>query len=116
MRFQWSLAIVLFSVVLSAVADAQVLTGSISGTVQDESGGVLPGAIARASSPSLIGGPMVVKADDRGVFRLAALAPGEYTLEIELANFSGYSENSIQVNVQSSIERSVTLKIAGIAE
>jgi hypothetical protein len=46
---------------------------------------------------------------------MPALAPGEYTLEIELANFAAYRETGIQVDVQSSLDRSVTLKIAGIA-
>jgi len=107
----------LFWVVLvGAAADAQVLTGSISGTVRDDSGGVLPGAVVRAGSPSLIGGSVTVTTDERGVFRVPTLAPGEYTLDIALASFSGYRETGIQVDVQSRIERSITLKIAGIEE
>jgi hypothetical protein len=48
MRFRSAFGIGLlaltFSAVLSASASAQVDTGTLSGTVKDESGGVLPGA------------------------------------------------------------------------
>src|SRR5437588_12721380 len=64
---RWFIVIALFwVVVVGGIADAQVLTGSISGTVRDDSGGVLPGATVRASSLSLIGGPVVVMTDERG--------------------------------------------------
>jgi carboxypeptidase family protein/TonB-dependent receptor-like protein len=108
--------ILLWVVLVCRPAAAQVLTGSLSGTVRDESGGVLSGAAVRASSPAAITGSVVVTTDERGVFRLPALAPGAYSLEIQLAGFAGYREAGIQVDVESTIERSVTLKIAGIAE
>jgi outer membrane receptor protein involved in Fe transport len=97
-------------------AGAQVLTGSLTGTVQDESGGVLAAAVVRARSSSLIGGAVVVTTDERGVFRLTTLPPGDYTLEIELASFASYREGGIRVDVESRIERSITLTIAGVAE
>lgn len=114
---RWFLVLALFCIVFAgARADAQVLTGSLSGVVRDDSGGVLPGATVRASSSSVIGGSVIVITDERGVFRLPTLAPGEYTLEIELANFSRYRETGIQLDVQARLERSITLKVAGIEE
>jgi outer membrane receptor protein involved in Fe transport len=114
---RWFVVLALFCVIFAgAGADAQVLTGSLSGAVRDDSGGVLPGATVRASSSSVIGGSVIVITDERGVFRLPTLAPGEYTLEIELANFSRYREAGIQVDVQARLERSITLKVAGIEE
>ena len=35
---------------------AQALTGALIGTVKDEQGGILPGALVRVTSPALIGG------------------------------------------------------------
>jgi carboxypeptidase family protein/TonB-dependent receptor-like protein len=114
---RWFAVLALFWALLPAGgADAQVLTGSITGTVRDDSGGVLPGATVRASSPAIIGGAVAATTDERGVFRLPSLAPGEYALDIELASFAGYRENGIRVDVQSNIERSITLQIAGVAE
>src|SRR2546430_17482661 len=54
---RWFVVIAVLCVVLAGGgAAAQVLTGSISGTVRDDSGGVLLGATVRVRSPSLIGG------------------------------------------------------------
>jgi hypothetical protein len=113
---RWLVPIVLLWALLPVIADAQVLTGSIGGTIRDETGAVLPGATVRASSSSLIGGPAVTISNERGTFRMPALAPGEYTLEVEFDRFAGYRETGIHVDVETSIERSVTLKLAGVAE
>ena len=45
---------------MPAPAVAQGLTGALIGTVRDDQGGVLPGAIVRVKSAALIGGPVTV--------------------------------------------------------
>ena len=49
---------VLFGLVFHALlpmeAGAQGLTGSLVGTVRDQQGGVLPGAVIRVTSPALM--------------------------------------------------------------
>ena len=50
------------------VVDAQVLTGTLFGTVIDESGGVVPGAVVHVDSPALIGGPAAWSLTPRGRF------------------------------------------------
>jgi hypothetical protein len=107
---------VLFGVVGGGLADAQVLTGSLAGTAKDETGGVLPGAVVTLVSPALIGGPATVTANDRGQFRFPSLAPGQYTLEVALANFAPYREDDLRIDLQSNVERTIVLKLAGIAE
>ena len=42
--------------VMTLTATAQGLTGALVGTVQDEHGGMLPGAVVRVTSPAVIGG------------------------------------------------------------
>jgi outer membrane receptor protein involved in Fe transport len=103
-------------VLVTTAADAQVLTGSLSGTVADESGGVLPAASIRLTSAALIGGDATSTTNEKGQFRFPTLAPGQYTMEIELANFAMYREDDIHVVVEGHIERAVTLKLQGIAE
>src|ERR1051326_8424199 len=116
-RQRLSFAIVLVWMAMACTrADAQVLTGTITGTIRDESGAVIPGATVRASSLSLIGGPVMTTSNERGMFRMPALAPGEYTIEVELDRFAGYRETGIHLDVETTMDRSVTLKIAGIAE
>jgi len=98
------------------MAPAQVLTGTLSGTVKDESGGVLPGASVRLTSSALIGGTSATVTDERGQFRFVSLPAGEYALGVELAEFDAYLEEHVLVDVAVSLERTVILKIGGIAE
>jgi hypothetical protein len=53
-------------VLASLPTDAQVLTGALVGTVKDEHGAVLPGALVRVTSPALIGGPATMTTNERG--------------------------------------------------
>jgi hypothetical protein len=101
---------------LAADIQAQALTGSLVGSVTDESGGVLPQAAVHLSSPALIRGPAVASVNDKGQFRQPGLAPGSYTLSIELSGFAPYREEGIRVGLGEVIERTVILKVAARAE
>jgi hypothetical protein len=116
--FRWSGLIVLtaFLLLIDRTAGAQVITGSLFGTVKDESDAVLPATAVRLSSPALIGGPGSTVTNEKGQFRLPELAPGVYTLEIERTGFASYREEELRVAVGGSIERTVILKLAGIAD
>jgi outer membrane receptor protein involved in Fe transport len=99
------------------LSNAQVLTGTLAGTVRDESAGVLPAASVRLSSKSaLISGPISIVTNERGQFRFASLAAGDYTLDVEMPGFAAYHEDHISIEVQGSSERTVILKVGTIAE
>ena len=57
---------------------AQGLSGALVGTVKDEQGGVLPGALVHVASPSLIGGELTTTTNEKGQLRFPVLAPGTY--------------------------------------
>ncbi len=79
-----------FSLVIAVVfvvpVSAQTVTGTISGTVTDTSGGIIPGA-----SVSLTGEKRndmrTVTTNSEGRFSFAAVQPGAYTLRIERQGF-----------------------------
>jgi outer membrane receptor protein involved in Fe transport len=104
------------TVMVPISAFAQVITGTIFGTVRDESGGVLPGATATITSPALPSGPSTQVANDRGQFRFPNLAPGVYALEVSLAGFGTYREEGLRVSVGATTERDVPMKISSVAE
>jgi hypothetical protein len=110
------MCVALLFVLCARLSPAQVLTGTVFGTVEDETGGVLPGATVRISSPALIGGQSATIANDRGQFRFASLAAGEYTLEVQLAEFGMYREEHIAVDVQGMVERTVILRVGAISD
>jgi hypothetical protein len=70
----------------SAVLQAQT-TGSISGKVTDEQGGVLPGVTVEASSAALQG-KQSATTDGSGSYRLPILPPGKYEVTTTLAGFA----------------------------
>ena len=69
-------------------ANAQIgQTATLSGTVTDLSGAVLPGVNVTVDSAALIGGPRTTETDDNGSYRFPALAPGAYSVTIQLSGF-----------------------------
>ena len=104
------------AILIPGVALAQGLTGALIGTVKDADGGVVPGATVRVSSPALIGGPRTLTTNEGGQLRFPTLPPGPYVLDIELAGFDAYHEEDIRIGAGATIERSVILKLAGVAE
>ena len=78
-RFMFPICLFLWS----AAAVAQ--TGSISGSVVDQTGLLLPGATVTLRGE---GGPRTAYADEQGNFELSGVASGTYALTVSLAGFS----------------------------
>jgi hypothetical protein len=91
------LAVVFACVVrLSAPLSAQTVTGSISGTVVDAQGAVIPGASLRLVSDST-GALRAATSNGRGDFAFDALPPDSYTLSVELEGFKKYEQRNVHV-------------------
>ena len=101
---------------LPRFAGAQGLTGALIGTVKDAQGGVLPRAVVTMSSAALIGGPARTTTNGKGQLRFPVLPPGAYVLDIELPGFTTFHEAGIRIGAGATIERTVVLKLAGLAE
>jgi Carboxypeptidase regulatory-like domain/TonB-dependent Receptor Plug Domain len=71
---------------LNVVASGQTITGSISGTVADTSGGIVPGAVVSVVGERT-GQTRTLTSSSDGRFNFAALPPGSYTLRIERQGF-----------------------------
>ncbi len=112
-----SLALLVAYVLLPITAGAQGLSGALVGTVRDEQGGVLQGAQVRVTSPALIGGELTTTTNERGQLRFPVLAPGSYALDIEIGpTFAPYREENISIGAGATLERTVVLRLAGVAE
>src|SRR5688572_8049372 len=62
-------------------------TATLTGTVVDASGGVLPGATVTVTGEAVIGGSRTAVTDGNGLYRFPALPPGTYSVKVELAGF-----------------------------
>jgi hypothetical protein len=102
--------------ILPRVIAAQSLTGALLGTVTDEQGAVLPGASVRVTSPALFGGAATVPTSDRGQLRFPVLPPGTYVVDVELQGFAPYHEENIYIGAGTTLERTVVLKLQGVAQ
>jgi len=83
---------------LPSAARAQAVGGaSISGTVKDTSGAVLPGVSVEAASPVLIEKVRSVTTDASGQYKIENLRPGMYSVTFTLAGFSTIKREGIEL-------------------
>ncbi len=97
---------------LGPLAAAQGLIGTLDGTVKDDAGGALEGALVRVSSPALIGGPQTATTNVQGQWRFPTLPPGLYVLEIEKPKYATSREADIYIGAGATIERHRILKVS----
>ena len=100
---------------LCAPAYAQRTTGTIVGTVTDESGGVLPGVTVTLSGAGVAGTPTTVTGEG-GTYRFPQLPPGEYNLSIALQGFATVSRERVVVPLGETVEIPVQLKVSTLQE
>src|ERR1039458_7659049 len=110
----WGFALALiFGAMAIAVpsARAQVLYGSITGTVTDASGAVIP-AITVTVTNQGTGDIRSTKANGQGVYNVLDVLPGVYTLSIaQTGGFAGYEYNHIEIEVNRQVRVDVALHI-----
>jgi len=95
---------------------AQVQTGSITGTITDSSGAVLPGATVTLTGEKLIGGAAIVVTDAAGAYRFDRLPPGAYTVKFELQGFKAVTRDDIRVSAAFVATVNAKLEVGSLQE
>ena len=108
-----SFALLGFSLLLPALAHAQA---TVSGTVRDNSGAVLPGVTVEAASPVLIEKVRTAVTDSGGQYRITELPPGTYTLTFTLSGFTTLRRNEVIVSGSGVIPVSADMRVGALAE
>src|SRR5262245_11805549 len=90
-----SVAIV-FSLFLSIQVLAQSTNASVSGTVTDSTGAVLPGLTVTATN-NATGVVATVLSNEAGVYNFAGLLPGLYTVKAELTGFQTQTYTNVEL-------------------
>ena len=107
--------IALLAVVLTPmIASAQ--TSTISGTVRDASGGVLPGVTIEVSSPALIEKTRSTVSGGSGTYSILALRPGTYTVKFELPGFTTVIREGVQLTSDFTATINADLKVGALEE
>jgi hypothetical protein len=107
------LALIFISSAAIMTVQAQT-TGSISGTVIDQSGAVIPGANVTVKGES--GQEFNVVTGSDGTFRIPAVASGTYTVTITAANFKKSVVEKVKVDVGLPTAVDVALEAGRIEE
>jgi len=99
----------------SALAAAQVTTGTISGTVSDFTGAVLPGAIVSLKSVEK-GISRTASTDEAGRYRVPELGLGSYEVTAEAGGFQTVVRRGITLTVGREAVVDFTLQVGALAE
>src|SRR6202050_5051677 len=86
-------------------------SGSISGTVTDPQGGVLPKASVVAVEMAQ-GSQYSATTDETGQYRLTSLLPGTYKVTVKIDRFETQAMTGVVVNVGETVSLDVHLKLA----
>ena len=108
----------LFLMALPAALASQTVsstTGAINGKVIDKTSAVLPGVTVTIASPSMMGTRNTVTAED-GMYRFAAIPPGEYKVTFELTGFQTLVREGIRVTLGFTATVNGELGVASLSE
>ena len=114
MRFRVILAVVLLASTAS-LAVAQITSATISGSIKDQTGGVLPGVdvVVRNVDTGLTRSAVT---DSNGYFTVPGLSPGKYEVRASLQGFTSAVQSGIVLAVAQQAGLNLTLSVGTTSE
>ena len=110
------LLIALVSARHPTVVYAQTTSASVSGSIQDAQGGVLPGVTVTMTSRTQ-GNSLTATTDSGGRFVFPIVRPDSYALQVMLQGFKTLERTNLIVNANDKLSvGSLTLEVGGITE
>src|SRR5439155_19892016 len=108
-------ALLTFVFFASAPLFSQSSNGTISGTVADASGAIVPGVTVTATN-NATGVVATVLSNDAGVYNFASLLPGTYKVSSTLPGFQTQTFNDVQLGNAGQLRLNFTLQVAAAAQ
>src|SRR5215831_6299540 len=106
----------LLLVCFCAQLSAQIITGSIGGTVTDATGAAIPDAKATVSSPGLIGGARTTLTDAAGTYKFLELPPGTYAVHFEKTGFKTFIAQGVVLNTGVAVSTNARLDLGEVSQ
>jgi len=94
------------------VCFGQLYTGSITGTVTDPTGALVPNASVTVTDVSR-GFTFTAVSDASGTFVVRNLPPSTYNVKVETVGFNPFTRENVVVNVNQNVAVPVTLAVSG---
>jgi hypothetical protein len=114
LRYVFSV-LVLALVVPATSALAQQITATLSGTVTDSTGGVVPGAHVLATNTGT-NVPFAIDTNASGEYRINLLPVGTYTVKITASGFKTFQQTGVVLDLGQSATLNAELSIGGAEE
>jgi Carboxypeptidase regulatory-like domain/TonB dependent receptor len=102
-------------IVLTCIAGAQTNTATLSGTVMDSAGAVVPNVAITVSSKAT-GLKRQATTNNGGLFTLPLLPPGIYSLQAQREGFSVAEIEDIELPVAGQVSQDIVLQVSGVRE
>src|SRR5262245_18926463 len=112
-RASTAVLILAAALMLPSLAFAQ---GTLTGTVKDQSGAVLPGVTVDAASPALIEKVRTAVTDDTGQYRITGLNPGTYSLTFRLQSFNVVRREGIELSGTETLTIPIDMRLGALEE
>jgi hypothetical protein len=112
----WAIAFTFVLIPSLAAAQGALARGTLTGTVRDTSGSVLPGVTVEAASPALIEKVRTAVTDNAGIYRIVNLDPGVYTLTFTLEGFSQVKREDVQLIGSATLTIPIDMRVGTIQE
>lgn len=113
-RFSFGVALILF-VLVSIPAFGQSANATLSGTVTDATGGVLPGVRVEATH-SATGVMTAVVTNAAGVYNFPSLQPGVYKVTADMEGFQKQTFTDVTLRASAQVRLNVTLQVRQLAQ
>ena len=107
--------LVLIFLSASAIFGQAVAIGSVSGTVSDQSGSIVPGATVHMTETDK-GTVHTGTTDAEGHYTFNNLPVGPYRLEVSANGFKGYAQTGIILQVAENLTQNVALQVGALTE
>src|SRR5687767_13550921 len=112
----WAIAGALMMLPSLASAQGALARGTLTGTVRDASGAVLPGVTVEAASPAIIEKVRTAVTDGAGVYRIVNLDPGVYSLTFTLTGFSQVKRENIGLSGSATLTIPIDMRVGAVEE
>src|SRR2546426_4100670 len=101
--------------ILAGLAAAQQYYGTLTGTITDPSGAVLPNVRVTATNLNK-GSITTVVSNDEGIYRLINLTPDPYRLEVEATGFKKSVREPVLVETSRTLTVDMSLEVGASTE
>ncbi len=109
------LRLIALTVLVAALSFAQQSTGTISGTVSDQQGAVIPGAQVEVRNAGT-NAVFATSANENGVYIAPGMVVGEYEISVESEGFRRSVRSGVTLQVGQNAEVNITLEIGQVTE